>query len=73
MSVFRCPSCGTCSHVFGKDGAGELSKELNVELLGDVPLMPSICKMSDGGTPISLDLNEKDFCAITEKLLNLLK
>nr|CAG4645687.1 EOG090X0A5B [Lynceus sp. MCZ IZ 141354] len=52
MSVFICPCCKTPSHVFGTNGAKMLSKELNVELLQDIPLDPLVMQTSDDGHPV---------------------
>lgn len=34
MSHFECPKCSHKSHIFGEDGARDLSQELGVPLLG---------------------------------------
>jgi ATP-binding protein involved in chromosome partitioning len=38
-------------YVFGKDGGKKLAKKVDVELLGEVPLTPSICEDGDEGFP----------------------
>lgn len=40
--------------IFGRDGGKNLAKALNVELLGQIPLVASICKGGDDGTPVTL-------------------
>ncbi|XP_075547602.1 NUBP iron-sulfur cluster assembly factor, mitochondrial isoform X3 [Dermacentor variabilis] len=52
MSRLACPSCGHESHIFGKDGATELAREMALEILGDVPLDIEIRESSDNGQPI---------------------
>lgn len=52
MSRLACPSCGHESHIFGKDGATELAKEMALDILGDVPLDIEIRESSDNGQPI---------------------
>jgi ATP-binding protein involved in chromosome partitioning len=52
MSVFVCPNCGHESHIFGHGGARETAKQLGVDFLGEIPLVPSIRETSDAGTPI---------------------
>lgn len=52
MSLYICPKCGTQSHVFGQHGVQNAAKELHVPFLGDVPLDPLICDLSDKGIPI---------------------
>ncbi|XP_041374906.1 iron-sulfur protein NUBPL-like isoform X2 [Gigantopelta aegis] len=52
MSVFICPNCGHQEHIFGKDGAERMAKEINVQVLGNIPLDKSIRELSDTGQPI---------------------
>ncbi|XP_077504693.1 NUBP iron-sulfur cluster assembly factor, mitochondrial isoform X2 [Amblyomma americanum] len=52
MSRLACPSCGHESHIFGKDGATELAREMALDILGDVPLDIEIRESSDNGQPI---------------------
>lgn len=42
-------------YIFGKEGAKHLAKELNVPLLGQIPLIQDICESGDNGTPAVLD------------------
>lgn len=44
-------------YIFGKEGAKELAEEMNVPLLGQVPIVQSICEGGDKGTPVALDEN----------------
>ncbi|MGM9868778.1 MAG: Mrp/NBP35 family ATP-binding protein [Sodaliphilus sp.] len=41
-------------YIFGKDGGKHLAEKLNVELLGQVPLVASICRSGDDGMPVTL-------------------
>ena len=41
-------------YIFGKDGAKELAEELNIPLLGQVPLVQSIREGGDEGMPIAM-------------------
>ena len=41
-------------YIFGKDGGKQLAEELNIPLLGQVPLVQSIREGGDEGTPIAL-------------------
>ncbi|XP_076346831.1 NUBP iron-sulfur cluster assembly factor, mitochondrial isoform X2 [Tachypleus tridentatus] len=52
MNAFSCPKCGHTSYIFGQDGAQWVSKQLDVEILGDVPLDITIRETSDNGEPI---------------------
>lgn len=52
MSVYQCPKCGHEEYIFGKDGTVRLAEELNLDVLGDIPLDLNIRIMSDAGKPI---------------------
>ena len=41
-------------YIFGKDGGKQLAEELNIPLLGQIPLVQSIREGGDEGTPIAL-------------------
>lgn len=41
-------------YIFGREGAVELSRELNIPLLAQIPIVGSICDGGDGGEPIAL-------------------
>ena len=42
-------------YIFGRDGGKELAEELDIPLLGQIPLIQSICESGDGGMPIATD------------------
>lgn len=42
-------------YIFGKEGTKQLAEEMNVPLLGQIPLVQSICESGDKGTPVALD------------------
>ena len=42
-------------YIFGKEGAKKLAEEMNVPLLGQIPIVQSICEGGDIGTPVALD------------------
>ena len=42
-------------NIFGKEGAKKLAEEMNVPLLGQIPIVQSICEGGDNGTPVVLD------------------
>ena len=42
-------------YIFGKEGAKMLAEEMNVPLLGQIPIVQSICEGGDNGTPVVLD------------------
>ena len=42
-------------YLFGKEGGKRLAEELNIPLLGQIPIVQSICEGGDNGTPVALD------------------
>jgi ATP-binding protein involved in chromosome partitioning len=54
MSYFECPHCGKQTHVFLEGGGKRLAEELNVPLLGMVPLQARMADLADEGKPIIL-------------------
>jgi ATP-binding protein involved in chromosome partitioning len=42
-------------YLFGKEGGKRLSEELNIPLLGQIPLVQSICESGDAGVPAALN------------------
>lgn len=42
-------------YIFGKEGVKRLAEELNVPLLGQIPIVQSICDNGDKGTPVALN------------------
>ena len=42
-------------YLFGKEGTKRLAEELNVPLLGQIPIVQSICEGGDNGTPVALN------------------
>ncbi len=44
-------------YIFGKDGGKKLCEELNIPLLGQIPIVQSIREGGDNGRPISADEN----------------
>jgi len=51
MSGMVCPHCGELVEVFGGDGGARVAEEMDVELLGSIPMDPRISTDSDEGTP----------------------
>jgi ATP-binding protein involved in chromosome partitioning len=42
-------------YIFGREGCKALAQKLNVPLLGQIPLVQSICEGSDSGKPVALE------------------
>ncbi|CAN5339044.1 Mrp/NBP35 family ATP-binding protein [soil metagenome] len=53
-------------YIFGKDGAKTLAEKLNVPLLGEIPLVQSICEAGDAGRPAVLQENTPQAIAFME-------
>jgi ATP-binding protein involved in chromosome partitioning len=51
MSGFVCPGCGEQHPIFGEGGGKRTADANNVELLGQIPIEPSIMTGGDTGTP----------------------
>lgn len=51
MTDMICPHCGKSIEVFSKGGGAKISEEMDVDLLGSIPMDPRIATASDLGTP----------------------
>jgi len=52
MSWFECPHCGKPTALFGSGGGDRLAKELDLPLLGQIPLAPRVMEGGDTGAPV---------------------
>ena len=52
MSWLECPHCGKPTALFGSGGGQRLADELELPLLGQIPLAPSVTQGGDTGAPI---------------------
>jgi len=52
MSYFECPHCGKPTAIFGTGGGKRLADELELPLLGEIPLYPRVHESGDRGVPI---------------------
>jgi ATP-binding protein involved in chromosome partitioning len=53
-------------YIFGKNGAKDLSRKLNIPLLGEIPLVQSICEAGDAGRPAVMQENTPQALAFME-------
>jgi ATP-binding protein involved in chromosome partitioning len=53
MSAFICPDCGHEHDIFGSGGGERMARELDLEVLGRIPLEPAVRTGGDGGVPIT--------------------
>lgn len=44
-------------YLFGKEGVKTLAEEMNVPLIGQIPVVQSICENGDNGTPAALEVD----------------
>ena len=58
-------------YIFGKDGCRKLAEKMDVPLLGQIPLVQSICEGSDSGQPAALDdsITGNAFLALAKELV----
>jgi len=72
MSWFECPHCGKPTAIFGSGGGQRLADELDLPLLGQVPLYPRVLEGGETGRPIVLAEPEsnaaKAISALAERL-----
>lgn len=52
MSYFICPECGKKTYIFGSEGGSRSSRQLNIPLLGQVPIEPLVTESGDSGIPV---------------------
>jgi ATP-binding protein involved in chromosome partitioning len=58
-------------YIFGKEGCKKLSEKMNIPLLGQIPLVQSICESSDNGIPVALgdSITGNAFMTLAEELV----
>ena len=59
-------------YIFGKEGCKRLAGEMNVHLLGQIPMVQSICESGDTGKPVALNedsVTGKAFIDLAENLV----
>ena len=60
-------------YIFGKEGTKKLAEQLNIPLLGEIPLVQSICESGDVGRPAVFQdgtQTSEAFKALTEKFIS---
>ena len=53
-------------HIFGKEGGVQLANQLGVNLLGQIPLVQSICEAGEAGRPAILQETTPQAIALKE-------
>lgn len=54
MATVSCQACGTATPVFGEGAGKALADDLDVPLLGQIPIDPELLAAADDGTPVVL-------------------
>ncbi|NVB38999.1 Mrp/NBP35 family ATP-binding protein [Pseudenhygromyxa sp. WMMC2535] len=52
MSHYRCPACGHVDHIFASGGGKRLAEELEVSLLGQLPIDAKVSAGGETGNPV---------------------
>ncbi len=60
-------------YLFGKEGCKRLAEEMNVPLLGQIPIVQSICEGGDNGVPVACDPNTITGQAFAELAKNVVR
>lgn len=60
-------------YLFGKEGCKKLAEELHVPLLGQIPIVQSICEGGDNGIPVACDENSITGQAFAELAKNVVE
>lgn len=70
MSYFECPDCGKKHKIYGDSHIEEIAKEYNLDVLGRIPIVPSLAAECDAG---QIETVEFDYLnAATDKILKLI-
>ena len=74
MSSFVCGKCQEETHIFGQGEVQSVVKELNVSVLGSVPLEPEVMSAADSGSPIILSskktIAQERYNSIAEQVIS---
>lgn len=70
MVYFVCPKCGEKTAIFPKGNFEKRMHELNIKILGELPLEPTIASCADNGIPVVIEHSDSDtaktFISISE-------
>jgi ATP-binding protein involved in chromosome partitioning len=76
MSYLLCPHCGKPTAIFGSGGGQLLANELELPLLGEIPLFPPVREGGDSGVPIVISQPDspaaRALTALVEKIVQAL-
>lgn len=66
-SYFKCPDCGKAHQVFGESHIDEVAEELEIPVLGKMPIDPELAKNADLG---SFELAENEYVSDAYEVLH---
>ncbi len=69
MSGFVCPNCGERYEILGSGGGKKISEEMNLLLLGQIPIDPIITENTDQGTPFIIKNPETQTTKIFDEIV----
>lgn len=76
MSGMTCPHCGGHVDVFGQGGGAKLAQDMDLRLLGTIPLDPAVRVAGDAGAPTALSSPDSPagqaFREIAERLVDVI-
>ncbi len=77
MSHYTCPDCGHVEHLFGTGGGARTAEQLEVPLLGQIPIDPAVVSGGDSGHPVVMERPEspagRAFTEIAERIAAVLE
>lgn len=68
MSAYVCPQCGHEAAIFSQGGGRQAAERLGVPFLGEIPIDPEICRLSDAGQPLLVAAPDSPSAAIYRKV-----
>ncbi len=69
MSGYVCPKCGDISHILPAGGGAKIAADMNVPLLGSIPMDPQIAFAGDSGTPYLQQFAESQTAQLMRDLI----
>jgi len=70
MSGFVCPKCGEVTEIFKSGGGEKMAREMNVPILGRIPIEPGIVAACDSGNPYVLADPESETAKAFEQIVS---
>lgn len=68
MSSFICPNCQHESHIFSHGGGQAMAKDLDVDLLAEIPLDVDVRELTDSGKPLVVAAPDSKVADVYRKL-----